>query len=450
MPPTYPYFAEIEVSRLRIDVRNPRIANQPDRQRDAYGRVAEAQSDRFIALCRHIARHGLGPQLFIVTPGDDDAEEESTQFIVLDGNRRLTALKALETPDLLTGRLSENEMRQLKAAKDGYEPLREVNCVVFEDRDAANPWIEMLHAGDMGGAGLLAWTSQQKHRFRARGGTLAYHLQVLDFVQEDGELSLETSKRIDDGNYPVSTLERLLVTPAVRQHLGIDFEDNEVLLMYPKREVLKGLNRVVDAIGSGEVKVGKLMRQDDRLRYVQGFPATHLPDPSTRLSNPVALEEAPSQPGRRSRSGGGARRSNKLIPPDVTLSIQPRRSRQVYAELKSKLNVDQAPNAAGALLRVFLEISLAEYVARNKLQPKTSRPEPTLAEMGTAVFSHMEETRVMSKKELTAAREAVSQNSMARMNAVLHQPDFEVIPGELRSEWGRLQRFFERLWPAGQ
>lgn len=443
----YPYVTEIDVPRLRLDLKNPRIPNQPDRQRDAYGRLAEVQPDRFLALCKDIVNHGLAPQPFIVTPGDELGDPEADPFIVLDGNRRLTVLKALETPDVVEGHLTESELRQLKALKDRYDPIRQVVCVVFENRETANRWIDMLHGSDMP-AGLVPWTSQQKARFRARGGTQPYHLQVLDFVHEDGQISAETRQRIDDGTYPVSTLVRLLVTPEVRERLGIDFSDNDVLLHYPKAEVLKGLSKVVDDIGTGALKVNQLMRHNDRVSHVGTLKAGELPDPDTRLPAPVALEEVPSQLGSTGKSTQRRRTSNKLIPIEVSLAIDAPRVRQIYNEMKSKINVNQAPNAAGVLLRVFFEFSLEEYIARHNLLTKTSRPQPTLVEKGNAVIGHMEKEKILTKKELLAAREAINPSStVAVMHAVLHQRDFEVSPNDLRAVWGRLQQFIERLWP---
>src|SRR6266508_3374254 len=126
----FPYTADVEVARLRADIKNPRLADQPDRQRDAFGRLAEEASDRFLALAKDVRDHGPGPQPFIVIPGDDGLDHDDTSYIVLDGNRRLAVLKALETPDILSGHLTESEMRSLKGRKDGYEPVREVMCVV--------------------------------------------------------------------------------------------------------------------------------------------------------------------------------------------------------------------------------------------------------------------------------------------------------------------------------
>lgn len=442
----FPYVADIEVARLRVDVKNPRLADQPDRQRDALGRLAEVQSDRFLALAKDIAEHGTGPQPFIVTPGDDGLNDEDASYIVLDGNRRLTVIKALETPDLLSGHLTESEMRTLKSLKDNYSPVREVACVVFESREAANRWIDMLHGSD-NPAGLLPWSAQQKQRFRARGGRRAYHLQVLDFVHEDGKLSPEARRKIDEANYTISTLQRLLTTPAVRNKLGIDFLNGEVLLLYPKVQVLKGLSRVVDEIGSGAIKVNKLMINPQRVAYVNSFASAELPDPATKLPNPVALEVAPVE-GRGQGSPKRRRPSARLIPQDLTLHIGAERSQRIFKELRSQLNVDQTPNAVGALLRVFLELSLLEYVRRHQLPvPTKGGGEPSLGQLGDAAIAHLRSNGV-SKKELTAASDAIDPKSRNIMNAIVHQPDYMPLPSELRDHWTRLQAFFERLWPS--
>src|SRR4029077_5964321 len=190
--PKYPYTADIELSKLRIDLRNPRLPQEPDSQREAFAEMAEVQGGKLLALCRHIVRHGLSPaNRFIVIPDD------ANQFIVLDANRRLTALRALEQPELVAGKLTEPEMKQLKQLAESFEPPDDVPCVVFAKRDDTDPWIQLIHEGESDGAGLAPWSAQQKTRHRARGGTKAAHLQVLEFVRSEGTLDPESIKRYD-------------------------------------------------------------------------------------------------------------------------------------------------------------------------------------------------------------------------------------------------------------
>src|SRR5438105_15852518 len=105
--PKSPYAADIEASKLRFDLKNPRLPITPDSQREAYGQMADAQGGKLLALAKDIALYGLNPaQRFMVIPDDD------THFIVLDANRRLTAIRALENPELVKDHVSESELKQ--------------------------------------------------------------------------------------------------------------------------------------------------------------------------------------------------------------------------------------------------------------------------------------------------------------------------------------------------
>jgi hypothetical protein len=76
-------------------------------------------------------------------------------FYVLDGNRRLTALKLLESPLLAEGILSKKSLKMLKRLSDQFEktPITRLRCVVFSNRSEADPWIQLTHQGLNRGAG---------------------------------------------------------------------------------------------------------------------------------------------------------------------------------------------------------------------------------------------------------------------------------------------------------
>ena len=444
--PQYPYAADIEVAKLRLDVRNPRLPAVPDSQREAFGEIAEAQGSKLLALCRHIARYGLSPaQRFIVIPDDEN------QFIVLDANRRLTALRALEQPDLLVGRISETDLKQLRQLSDGYTAPEDVPCVVFAEREDADKWVELLHDGESEGAGLVPWSAQQKARHRARSGTKPPHLQVLDFVRSEANLSAETIRRYDRGSYPVSTLERALTTPRVREKLGIDIEDGQVVTRFPKSEVLKGLTKLVDEIGRGDVKVNAFMRVSDRTSYVDRFDKNQLPNADARLDDAEPLNEAPDKPASKPKPKAKDRQHStartKVVPAEFSIAVGVSRINDIYLELKRKLRVDEVPNATGVLLRVFVELSVDEYMDRNSIRaPK----DPNLGNKVGAVADHMEANAALSKKDLIPVREAVKSPDKltlaTNLNALVHNRRMTVTGTELKAIWDRLAIFVEALW----
>src|SRR5579872_2349497 len=86
---------ELEVARLRVDHKNPRIPKEAAGQREALRALAEHLNDKLVVLADHIVTfHRLNPsELPIIM----QSEEEPKFWTVLEGNRRLTALRALET-----------------------------------------------------------------------------------------------------------------------------------------------------------------------------------------------------------------------------------------------------------------------------------------------------------------------------------------------------------------
>ena len=442
----FPYTADIEVPRLRLDLRNPRLPGRPDSQREAFEAVAAEQRAKLLGLARHIARHGLSPaQRFIVIPDDESS------FIVLDANRRLAALKALEQPDLMQGYLTEPQIGQLRALAADYEAPDDVPCVVFARREDASAWIELMHEGQGDGYGLVEWTAQQKARHRARDGAKAPHMQVLEFVIREGNVSRTTIERSERGQYPVSTLERALTTPHVRRQLGIDIVEGRVVTDFPKPEVLKGLTKIVDEIGTGAVKVGDFMSKEHRMAYVDRFNDAELPDPSTRSDSQAPLDEAPGKASPRKTASKDRRHSNartKMIPTDFSVSIPVTRINDIYLELKRKLTLNDVPNAAAVLLRVFLELSVDDYIERNTVPVPFK--DKHLRNKVTAVADFMETNAVLSHDDLMPVKEAVKSPDgltlATNLNAFVHNPHMTISGNDLKAIWDRLAHFVRALW----
>lgn len=447
---SYPYDDDLPVAALRADVKNPRLPQEQPSQREAFASMATEQSDKLLALARHLVEHGVNPtdRLIVIPDGADG-------FVVLDGNRRLTALRALETPEVVADHLKASAARQLKRLAEMYKkaPVEKVACAVFRDREQADPWIELMHDGESGGAGLVKWSAQQRNRYQSRKGAKPYHLQVLDVVAEQGTLSEETKQKIEGGSYPVSTLKRLLSTPYVRDKLGVAFANDAVQTRLPQAEALKGLSRVVDDIGSGRVKVGKLMKQTQRIDYVNGLDDVDLPDLDLAASKARSLEApesepspTPAPPPKKDRPHSSTRKH--LIPREFTVTIEPARINDIYIELKRRLEVQRTPNAVAVLLRVFLELSLDDYLARHSIRPNRRRG---LAGKIEAAADHMQQNRVLSSNDLQPIRRAAQArddaNSVRTLHGFVHNRRFSPAPSDLIAIWDTLQIFFEKLWP---
>jgi len=152
-------------SDLLIDEQNPRISQPHAGQGQALTTLAQRLEQTLLALARDIVEHGLDPSnLMIVMPVPDSP----TQYVVLEGNRRLAALRALENPESITAGVSVSTINALRRLSRQYrvEPIAAVNCVIVSDRAAARHWIDLRHTGPNQGVGVMYWKSDEADVFR--------------------------------------------------------------------------------------------------------------------------------------------------------------------------------------------------------------------------------------------------------------------------------------------
>ena len=446
--PTYPHDAEIDVQRLIFDEQNPRIPDGTSGQREAMLRLADYQGPKLLSLAAHVAANGLNPaQRFIVIPRGED-------YVVLDGNRRLSALKALETPAAFPN-LTSAQLRRLRSLSDGTKLPRTVSSVVFRDAAQAEPWVRLTHLNQRGGVSLSRWSAVQKARHEERlGGPPPPALQVLDFVRAGGRLSPGAQAKIYSDAFPLTMVERMLETKEAKPALGIGIKDGLVTTAYPREQVLTGLTRLIEDVAAGVVNSRTLNRVRDRLNYLGSYDESEQPDPATIGPEAVALASAP--PGRQSTSSKRppARRDRPstatrphLIPSGFTIAIPNDRVHEIYLELKNSLRVEDHPNAVGALLRVFLEMSLTLYCRQNKLGSKGNE---YFRDHWTKARAELLKTGTLDDKSLNAIQASIieSNTGLTTVQASVHNPDFPVTGIELKRLWDRLQPLFAALWPS--
>ncbi|MAT98521.1 MAG: hypothetical protein CL608_15360 [Anaerolineaceae bacterium] len=197
----------ISIARLLLDLENPRFPEIQPNQPSAIQAMIQDQKEKLINLAEHITRHGVNPAIISIVM---ESDTDSNAYTVLDGNRRLAAIKLLMNPSLGKEVFSQQQIRRLQSLATQYieNPINGLRCVIVKDRDEADIWIPLIHRGQREGAGQVSWDGQVAARYDARRGKRSFALQVLDFVQENASLSEEAMSRIEAGKFPITNLER--------------------------------------------------------------------------------------------------------------------------------------------------------------------------------------------------------------------------------------------------
>lgn len=449
-----PEIVSIPLSDLIVDLRNARLKDEQPSEQSALLALAKLKPAHLLKLAEDIVEHGLDPTtLPVVVPTGD----QKKRYCVLEGNRRISALKALETPSLVAPVFKAADRKKLHrlAEKFAKHPINSVKCVLFESEEEATRWITLRHTGPNEGVGIVPWGSEEKDRYLARHGRASPHGQILRFVEQHGALSAEarqSNKRV------ITNLKRLISDPVVREKLGIEIVGGQVQSWFPAEEVLKGLSRIVDDLRTGKIKVGDIYYKQDRATYIASLPKDQLPDPARRLSAPQPLDATATPVPRREASGKRRVRPKSLpatrttvIPSTCQLDIPSPRINQIYTELL-QLSADQFPNLCSVGLRVFVELSVDHYIEQMKLMSENERRNKPLAKRMKVVAAHMRQNGIISD-QLEAAVNRIADNSFVlgasipTFNLYVHNPYVFPKPTELRLAFDELQPFIERLWP---
>jgi hypothetical protein len=339
----------MHVASLTLDETNPRHANRTSSLEESIAALLAKGPEKLLRLARDICQHGVNPTEMAVVLVDGDHN------VVLEGNRRVAALKLLHNPKLApTDKLRKRLM-----------------CVVTESRMQAEHWIKLKHTGENGGIGVVRWSAGEASRFSGRSTPTEKARLFIDAVNDwfpdDTDLR-SSAQTVRDGR--ITNLGRMIADPAVRNRLGIAFDGDVVLRSYSAAKLQPILTRLFHDL-AGPVSVDQIKNKRQREDYLQRV-EDELPKLADRLEEPekysksatgestTAPDDATdnaglgSKPSRRKRAD-----FEKRLFQGVTLRHVSLRTSEVLEEAK-QIKIDEMPNVAAIMVRAVVDIVVTE------------------------------------------------------------------------------------------
>lgn len=457
-------YKEISVSlvNLIMDKTNPR---HPDlnSQREIIDWMISGNNktgEKLFNLAKDILKHGINPAEKVVIT----KEKNDKDYVVLEGNRRVTAIKLLNNPDIAPNDAWKKRFRSI--ITDSYQQIKEISCIYYRNPEDAFHFIELKHMGEANGVGIVPWDSEQKARHakrvnRKKGAQKA--LSLIDHIRSS-PLYEESVKQVSKNEFPLTTLDRLLSDVDFRAFLGLGIDaDGNVVYTIDPQEAKKPISKVIEDFGTGKKKVRDVINKKARELYINEFPSNAKPDVSKQLANPLPLlaEEFLNPPTTHSPRYQLPANRKHVVLQGTNIAINPsrfNRQKRIYDELKRLPLKDREgntcfPNAAILLIRLFIETSITAYIDVNKIpssNPKNGWKNMSLVEKMKKVLTDIEEKKKIDSKKAAIIKKLYADPKKlcypGSLNDFAHNRFQVITPAEVTDFWDSYVEFLSAIY----
>jgi len=360
---------------------------------------------------------------------------DGEQFVLFDGNRRMTCLKLLDKPRRAPTLELQEFFSEQRAKWNGNFPSA-IQCQVESDRDRIDDILFRRHTGSQGGVGQSTWDDRMKSNFINRTGTGSSFNAADEIEKRLADADMLPHKKI-----PRSNLNRLLSAEAFRNRVGFTGLRGKFEFTHDEPIVLRALNRIADDLANRYVVLGDIWDIDAKRVYLdrlesEGFLPTAAnslaskQEPST--SKPAVAKPSPTRAAR-------PQTRTALIPNTIyaiAWAGRIQRHRAIWEELQFHLNLTDHANAISVLFRVLVELATENYIDQTKLS--TINQNDSLARRVLKVAQDLESHGKIDQKYLQLLSKFPQADhllSADTLNRYVHSPNFAPSPDHLRALW---------------
>ena len=295
----------VQLERIFLNQENPR--HEPF---ETQAQVIEwlCSNEEVPKLASDIAEHGLSPLDRFGLIRDRGKNGNDATYIAAEGNRRLCALKLLTDPELAP--LERNSYFEKLAEK--WTPVTKLPCVIFEDQEDLDRWLIRRHHGKMGGIGQKKWTSDQITRHSGNKSRNRLAMALLNYSERENLISA------DDRKGRLTTVQRYLDNPVMRETLGLDVSDPDRLSRNRTEEDFKLLcSQFISDMLAVNPKVNSRQKSDDIVKYARELGSLKDLTHERVEAVPISADQKKAKRSRRSKPGEPKKREQLPWYPEI-------------------------------------------------------------------------------------------------------------------------------------
>ena len=467
-------YQDIELEKLEFDEKNYRIFFG-ENQSDTLRLLVEKEDTNLVDMAKDIARNGLSPIDIMAV-----VKKEGTDvYTVIEGNRRLAAIRLLENPSLTDKQHIKNAL-SLPSKRYSHNPIKTIRCTIMPDKETAMGWVDRKQGTGMDGAGLRrADYVQNAIRKAARGEYEKWYAAVCHLKKSGHIKEGEVPERDIDSQGTGAAIERVFGTAYLSDKLGINISSNGKV-SFDNGDDGKGGNLLLSILthlineNLSTEDVRKLEQREEILQTFQDQnvkkqSSSHPTDnasPTTQLSkadeaqnkNKGTIELQETKDRKPTKTPEPPKPRTKLAPKSLKCpsSVSNKRIRELLVEIQN-LNISETnsgrPLTAGIVMRVFLDLTLTYFLmetnvkTHNGINSWDSYGARLPSKLGAAL-KQIDPTK--SKRNLDNVRNAFSgdfHHSLNKLNGQIHALNAPILTQrECIEYWDRYAPLFDEIF----
>jgi hypothetical protein len=448
---------KIPVTQLIVNPENYRFETV-ENQVAAIEMMVSDQGDKLFNIAKSILEIGTNPNDW---PMVIEYSHDTSQYLVLEGNRRITALKILNNVDLLDADkfyTLKNRFKKLLKENTNFIP-NNIWCNVYESSAEADVWIKLKHSGENEGTGTVSWGNQSVLRYQERvEGYSALPLQFIDY--------LKVSEYVDDTlkaelkNIPTSTLTRILGDKDVKNLLGVYTNNGILETEIEEQEITKGFMQVARDLLNPNFSVNNVYTKQDRNDYIAKFPKSSIPDKGKRATESwkITSRKSSSETSEEEKKPSQTKKvipvtRDVLIPKSCKIAIKNAKANAIFHELRNpKLKFKDFPNSIAVTFRVFIELTADCYLEHHGLidAPTASGTTDSLQKKILSVTKDLYLKKIDDGNISQGIIQAVKRNNhilgIDNWHAYVHSNTLTPDADLLLKSWDNVEKFVALVW----
>lgn len=447
---------KLSVDAIRLDKQNPRLPEEMLNESQRLIMHYMIAHFKILEIAKSIVKNGFFINELPI------AAKERKHFVVVEGNRRIIALKLLRNPDLAPPRKKHTYARL--AENIDVNQWEKLSMYIAPSKDAVAPILIARHGSEM----TAPWQRIMKMRFLAGDvlrkvpyeeiadrysvplsevRTAALTMLLREMVRE-ADIDDDIKDKYLSEKFQTSTLTRFIQTSTFLKKTGLKMNGAALQYEIPKDEFLQIILRIFEDIANESITA----RNDFKVRSKYISDTFEEITSGKRENN--AFEAEPSEPEpekQEPRKPKPRKRGERLIPDTLEFNTGSHKLNELIKE-GQKMSVGVYPHAGGLLIRTILDLAVQRlYDINGALDETADQKGLTLGLTKRINNLHgrhggwFESSTIRKKFQRFVANDSQSFVHIETLNDYVHGNYGRPTIDDLRNFWAQIEPLIEMI-----